>query len=139
MLQQGLISRQEANWQASEPVIKTHHPRSKQKRSRQNDRGKNGQAKAFSLAEVERPTGRNHLQTLSVLVDKFKVDFSLNADLRQRLGKEGADDACSQLFRFQAFVVSLAVPALRHPQIQGPLTGKHSRFRSSRWRCKFFE
>ncbi len=95
MLQQGLISRQEANWQSPEPVIKTPPPAIEAKTvEAKMIEAKTDKPKPFSLAEVEKGLqGGITCKRLSVLVDKFKVDFSLNAGLRQRLGKEGADDA----------------------------------------------
>jgi TPR repeat protein len=84
MLEEGLISKQEANWKAPEPVAK---PPAKPIEANTN------QPKPFSLAEVEKGLqGGITCKRLSVLVDKFKVDFSLNAGTRQRLGQEGADD-----------------------------------------------
>jgi len=73
MLQQGLISRQEANWQASEPVIKTPPPRSKQKRSRQKrSRQKRTSQSRFSRwLKWKRAYRAESPATLSVLVDKF--------------------------------------------------------------------
>jgi TPR repeat protein len=100
MLQQGLISRQEANWQSPEPVTKIPSPAVEAKTTEaktieaKTTEAKTDKPKPFSLAEVEKGLqGGITCKRMSVLVDKFKVDFSLNADLRQRLGKEGADDA----------------------------------------------
>jgi hypothetical protein len=54
---------------------------------------KNQKSKPFSLAELEKGIeGGITCKRLATLVDKFKVDFALTADLRQRLGNEGADD-----------------------------------------------
>ncbi len=83
MLQEKLISRQEADWKAAEPGTKLPAPPIQAKTEK---------SKAFSLAEIERGLqGGITCKRLSVLVDKYKVDFSLNAGTRDRLSKEGAD------------------------------------------------
>jgi TPR repeat protein len=77
MLAAGLISKQEANWRAPDQVVEA----------------KPASSKAFSLAEVEKGlSGGMTCKRLATLIDKFKVDFTLTADLRQRLSTEGADD-----------------------------------------------
>jgi TPR repeat protein len=49
--------------------------------------------KPFSLADVEKGLqGGITYKRLATLVDKLKVDFTLSAELRERLGKAGADD-----------------------------------------------
>jgi hypothetical protein len=54
---------------------------------------KSDKPKPFSLLEVEKGLqGGITCKRLAVLVEKFKVDFSLNDTLRQRLNKDGADD-----------------------------------------------
>jgi TPR repeat protein len=84
LLRNGSISRQEANWKSSEPVIKPPQPVLE---------AKSDKPKPFSLLEVEKGLqGGITCKRLAVLVDKFKVDFSLNDALRQRLNKDGADD-----------------------------------------------
>ena len=84
MLQEGLISKQEANWKAPEPPTKP---------AEQGIVARAKNSKPFSLLEVEKGLqGGITCKRLATLVDKFKVDFSLSADLRQRLGKDGADD-----------------------------------------------
>jgi hypothetical protein len=84
MLRTGSISRQEANWKSPEPVIKPPEPVIE---------AKSAKPKAFSLLEVEKGLqGGITCKRLAVLVDKFKVDFSLNDALRERLNKDGADD-----------------------------------------------
>jgi hypothetical protein len=75
MLAAGLISRQEANWH--DQVVAVKAPT----------------AKPFSLGEVEKGlSGGITCKRLAALIQTFKVDFVLTADLRQRLGGEGADD-----------------------------------------------
>ena len=77
MLAEGLISRQEANWHSPQPTAEA----------------KTGNPKAFSLAEVEKGLqGGITCKRLAALVDQFKVDFTLTAEVRQRLDKDGADD-----------------------------------------------
>jgi TPR repeat protein len=77
MLAAGLISKQEANWRAPDQVVDA----------------KTAASKAFSLAEVEKGlSGGITCKRLATLIDKFKVDFTLTADLRQRLSSAGADD-----------------------------------------------
>lgn len=84
MLNKGAISKQEANWKAPEPVAKAPDVVVQAKTEK---------SKPFSLEEVEKGLqGGITCKRMATLVDKFKVDFSLNADIRQRLGKEGADD-----------------------------------------------
>jgi TPR repeat protein len=84
MLQEGLISKQEANWKAPEPLPKP---------AEQVIAARTENPKPFSLLEVEKGLqGGITCKRLATLVDKFKVDFSLSVDLRQRLGKDGADD-----------------------------------------------
>jgi TPR repeat protein len=84
MLKKGAISKQEANWKAPDPVIKSPEKVIDAKTEK---------SKAFSLAEVEKGLqGGITCKRMATLVEKFKVDFVLNADSRQRLGKEGADE-----------------------------------------------
>jgi TPR repeat protein len=84
MLKKGVISKQEANWKAPEPLTKAPEPVTQAKTEK---------SKPFSLVEVEKGLqGGITCKRMASLVDKFKVDFSLNDDMRQRLGKEGADD-----------------------------------------------
>lgn len=76
MLQEKLISKQEANWRAPEPTIEA---------------GK-GKAAPFTLAEVE--TGLKGSITnkrMGTLVQKFGVDFKVNATIQKRLADDGAD------------------------------------------------
>jgi TPR repeat protein len=83
MLADGLISKQEANWGAAEPGTKVKTAASTATST----------SKAFSLGEVEKGLqGGITCKRLAALVDKFKVDFTLTADIRQRLDKDGADD-----------------------------------------------
>lgn len=77
MLADGVISKQEANWRTPDQVVEV----------------KTATSKPFSLGEVEKGLqGGITCKRLAALVDKFKVDFALTTDMRQRLGKEGADD-----------------------------------------------
>jgi hypothetical protein len=77
MLADGVVSKQEANWRAPDQVVEV----------------KTATSKPFSLGEVEKGLqGGITCKRLAALVDKFKVDFALTTDMRQRLGKEGADD-----------------------------------------------
>lgn len=88
MLKKGTISRQEANWKVAEPVTKTPERVIAAKTE-----PKTESSKPFSLLEVEKGLqGGITCKRLATLVDKFKVDFSLSDDIRQRLSKEGADD-----------------------------------------------
>jgi TPR repeat protein len=84
MLQERLISKQEANWKAPESVAKLPEPVAE---------AKSEKSKAFSLAEIEKGLqGGITCKRMATLVDKYKVDFSLTADTRDRLSKEGADE-----------------------------------------------
>jgi hypothetical protein len=78
MLQQGLISKQEANWHAAEPT-------------RVAEKGK---PTPFSLAEVE--TGLKNWITnkrMAALVQQFGVNFKLNQAERKRLQDAGAEES----------------------------------------------
>ena len=82
MLAQKMISPQEANWRTAEPTASVP--------SRESRKGK---ATPFSLADVE--TGLKGWITsnrMTVLVQKFGVDFTLSSATRQRLKDEGAND-----------------------------------------------
>ncbi len=86
MLALGAITANEANWHTAEPTAS-------QAVSVKSKPGKGG-ATPFSFAEVE--TGLNGGITskrMTTLVQKFGVDFKLNAVIRQRLAGEGADDS----------------------------------------------
>lgn len=77
MFNQGLISQQEANWQSYEPTKP----------------GKKNKSMSFSLAEVERGLlGGITSKRMASLVSTFGVGFRLNAAIRERLLREGADD-----------------------------------------------
>jgi TPR repeat protein len=77
MLAEGVISQQEANWREPQPTVKAA----------------TGKPNAFSLADVEKGLqGGITCKRLAALVGKFKVDFTLTANVRQRLDKEGAND-----------------------------------------------
>ncbi|MGB8580080.1 MAG: tetratricopeptide repeat protein [Candidatus Sulfotelmatobacter sp.] len=92
MLKKGTISRQEANWRAPDLVAKNTEPVIQAKSEPQPD-PKTENAKPFSLLEVEKGLqGGITCKRLATLVGKFKVDFSLSDDMRQRLSKAGADD-----------------------------------------------
>jgi TPR repeat protein len=92
MLKKGTISRQEANWRAPDLVAKNTEPVIQAKSEPKPDT-KTENSKPFSLLEVEKGLqGGITCKRLATLVDKFKVDFSLNDDVRQRLSKAGADD-----------------------------------------------
>jgi TPR repeat protein len=76
MLQKKLISKQESNWRTPEATVET---------------GK-GKAAPFTLAEVE--TGLKGSITnkrMATLVQKFGVDFKVNAAIQKRLADDGAD------------------------------------------------
>jgi TPR repeat protein len=84
MLRKGAISKQEANWKASESIVKPREPVTEAKADK---------PKPFSFAELEKGLqGGITCKRLATLVDQFKVDFTLSADIRDRLGKAGADD-----------------------------------------------
>lgn len=92
LLKKGTISRQEANWRAPDLVAKTSEPVIEAKTEPKAD-AKTENSKPFSLLEVEKGLqGGITCKRLATLVDKFKVDFSLSDDIRQRLSKAGADD-----------------------------------------------
>jgi hypothetical protein len=83
MLQKKLISEQEANWHAPEPTPSSQPSKVAEK----------GKAAPFTLAEVE--TGLKGYITnkrMATLVQKFGVDFKLNATMRKRLVDDGAQD-----------------------------------------------
>jgi TPR repeat protein len=78
MLQQGLITKQEANWQAPEPSSAPPKPT------------KSGAA-PFSLAEVETGLkGNITSKRLATLVQQFGVDFKLSDASQKRLVDAGA-------------------------------------------------
>jgi hypothetical protein len=82
MVAEGVISRQEANWQEAD----RHAPD-------QVVEAKTATSKPFSLAEVEKGlSGGITCKRLAILIEKFKVDFTLTAEVRERLSGEGADD-----------------------------------------------
>jgi TPR repeat protein len=84
MLQERLISKQEANWKASEPASQPPEPVVQAKAEK---------SKAFSLAEIEKGLqGGITCKRMATLVDTYKVDFTLTAATRDRLSKEGADE-----------------------------------------------
>ena len=84
LLRKSAISKQEANWKAPDSVAKPPEPVTE---------ARTEGPKPFSLAEVEKGLqGGITCKRLSVLVDKYKVDFAVTAEIRQRLGKDGADD-----------------------------------------------
>jgi hypothetical protein len=57
------------------------------------DEAKTDKPKPFSPVEIEKGLqGGITCKRLATLVDKFKVDFTLSAEIRERLGKAGADD-----------------------------------------------
>src|SRR5438270_3898019 len=82
MLQKKLISRQEANWQAAEPVKVAEK----------------GKAAPFSLGDVETGLkGRITSARMATLVQHYGVDFKLNDSARKRLKDDGAEDALLQM------------------------------------------
>ncbi len=84
MLQQGLISKQEADWRGTEGTSATRE-------------SKPAKAGPFSLAEVETGlTGGITCKRMSTLVSTYGVDFSLNATAKKRLTDDGADDTLLQ-------------------------------------------
>jgi hypothetical protein len=83
MLQKKLISEQDANWRAPEPTRTPEPTRIAAK----------GKVPPFTLLEVE--TGLKGYITnrrMATLVQKFGVDFNLNAAARKRLVDDGAQD-----------------------------------------------
>jgi TPR repeat protein len=94
MLAAGVISKEEANWLAPEPSTKIKTATSgKTAAPLRAATSTTATSKPFSLDEVEKGLqGGITCKRLSALVDKFKVNFSLTTDLRERLGKAGADD-----------------------------------------------
>ncbi len=92
LLKKGAISRQEANWRAPDLVAKNTEPVIVAKSEPKPD-AKTENSKPFSLLEIEKGLqGGITCKRLATLVDKFKVDFSLSDEVRQRLSKAGADD-----------------------------------------------
>lgn len=86
MLQKGLITEREANWQAAEPTVAATvaDPRKEPRK---------GAATAFSLGDVETGlTGGITSKRMTTLVQKFGVDFKLSSVTRKRLADEGADN-----------------------------------------------
>lgn len=93
MLKKGAISRPEANWRAPDLVAENPEPVIEAKTEPKTE-AKPENLKPFSLPEVEKGLqGGITCRRLATLIDKFKVDFSLNDDIRQRLSKAGADDS----------------------------------------------
>jgi TPR repeat protein len=77
MVAEGVISKEEADWHAPDQVVEA----------------KTATSKPFSLAEVEKGlSGGITCKRLATLIEKFKVDFTLTTDVRERLSGEGADD-----------------------------------------------
>lgn len=93
MLAQGLISAEEANWREGEQTVSktpvqtvTHTVPSAPKDAK-------AKPAPFSLAEIETGiTGGITSKRMETLVQKFGVDFKLNAAARKRLADKGADD-----------------------------------------------
>lgn len=84
MLQQGLISKQEADWNAPEGGSAVREP-------------KPGKSGPFSLGEVETGlTGGITCKRMATLVSTYGVDFGVNAAVKKRLSDDGADDTLLQ-------------------------------------------
>jgi hypothetical protein len=82
MLAQGLISAQEADWNAPEPS----NPATRQTKA--------NRPLPFSLTEVETGlTGGITTKRMATLLSTYGVDFVLSANARRRLIDHGADDA----------------------------------------------
>ena len=82
MFDQKLISKQEANWRAPEPVKVAEK----------------GKPAPFSLAEIETGLKGSITSTrMATLVQTYGVSFKLTAATRQRLLGEGADDYLLQI------------------------------------------
>ena len=101
---QGVISVDEADWHAPEPgwkpVQQVKNPDVKKPDVKTTEvKGDQSKAKAapFTLAEVETGlTGGITPRRMATLVGQYGVDFSLNANAKQRLTHDGADDALLQ-------------------------------------------
>ena len=101
---QGVILVNEADWRApepgSEPVQQVKSPAVKTtdvKTTAVKNTSNKGKAAPFTFAEVETGlTGGITPKRMATLVGQYGVDFSLNANAKQRLTSDGADDALLQ-------------------------------------------
>ena len=93
MLAQELISPEEANWRATETTVAQTSPQTLPRTLPSSAKDAKGKASPFSLGEVETGlSGGITSKRMTTLVQKFGVDFRLNAVARKRLAEEGADD-----------------------------------------------
>lgn len=93
MLAQGLISSEEANWRATETTAAQTPPQTLPRTLPSPAKDAKGKAAPFSLGDVETGlTGGITSKRMTTLVQKFGVDFRLNAVARKRLADQGADD-----------------------------------------------
>jgi hypothetical protein len=93
MLAQGLISPEEANWSAAESSVSQTPPRTVAHAAPNQTKDIKSNPAPFSLAEVETGiAGGITSKRMATLVQKFGVDFQLNAGVRKRLASEGADN-----------------------------------------------
>ena len=93
MLAQGLISPEEANWRATETTAAQTSPQTLPRTPPNPAKDAKGKAAPFSLGDVETGlSGGITSKRMTTLVQKFGVDFRLNAVARKRLAEEGADD-----------------------------------------------
>jgi len=93
MLAQGLISSEEANWRATETTAAQTPPQTLPRTPPSPAKDAKTKAAPFSLGDVETGlTGGITSKRMTTLVQKFGVDFRLNAVARKRLADQGADD-----------------------------------------------
>jgi TPR repeat protein len=93
MLAQGLISSEEADWRATETTAAQTPPQTLPRTLPSPAKDAKGKAAPFSLGEVETGlSGGITSKRMTTLVQKFGVDFRLNAAARKHLADQGADD-----------------------------------------------
>ncbi len=93
MLAQGLISAEEANWREGERAVSKTPPQTVAHTVPSPPKDAKAKPAPFSLAEIETGiTGGITSKRMGTLVQKFGVDFKLNAAARKRLADKGADD-----------------------------------------------
>jgi TPR repeat protein len=93
MLAQGLISSEEANWRATETTAAQTPPQTLPRTPPSPAKDAKTKAAPFSLGDVETGlSGGITSKRMTTLVQKFGVDFRLNAGARKRLADQGADD-----------------------------------------------
>lgn len=94
MLAQRLISSEEADWRATETTAAQTPPQTLPRTLPSPAKDAKGKAAPFSLGEVETGlSGGITSKRMTTLVQKFGVDFRLNAAARKRLANQGADDS----------------------------------------------